>query len=92
MQKRPPKRSFFILTSGAEVCGLDLLVCEKLIAGAGHCNEKAVRVLVTEGPEVIADMMNLGVPFDRDETCMTVRCGASAWRRGYPAGVCVELD
>ena len=32
------------------------------------------------------------VPFDRDETCMTVRCGASAWRRGYPAGVCVELD
>lgn len=31
-----PKRSFFILTSGAEVCGLDLLVCEKLFAGAGH--------------------------------------------------------
>ena len=34
-----PEAVFFIhiiLASGAEVCGLDLLVCEKLFAGAGH--------------------------------------------------------
>ena len=39
MQKKTAEAVFFIhiiLASGAEVCGLDLLVCEKLFAGAGH--------------------------------------------------------
>lgn len=36
-------------------------------AGAGLCNEKAVRVLVEEGPKDILRLMELGVPFDRDE-------------------------
>ena len=56
---------------------------DTLIAGAGHCNEKAVRVLVTEGPEVIADMMNLGVPFDRDENgnIIVTREGGHCCRR-----------
>lgn len=39
---------------------------DTLIAGAGHCDEKAVRVLVTEGPDAIADMIRYGVPFDKD--------------------------
>ena len=37
--KKDRRSSLFIhiiLASGAEVCGLDLLVCEKLFAGAGH--------------------------------------------------------
>lgn len=36
-------------------------------AGAGHCNEKAVQVLVKEGPCDIKRMIELGVPFDKDE-------------------------
>ena len=56
---------------------------DTLIAGAGHCDEKAVRVLVTEGPEVIADMLRLGVPFDRDENgdIIVTREGGHCCRR-----------
>ena len=39
MQKKTAEAVFFIhiiLASGAEVCGLDLLVCKQLLAGAGH--------------------------------------------------------
>ncbi|MBR4979763.1 MAG: FAD-dependent oxidoreductase, partial [Clostridia bacterium] len=50
----------------------DLHVKDTLIAGAGHCDEKAVRTLVTEGPEIIDDIIRLGVPFDRDENCETI--------------------
>ena len=38
-----------------------------LTAGAGHCDEKAVEVLVKEGPQDIKELIKLGVPFDRDE-------------------------
>ena len=38
-----------------------------LTAGAGHCDEKAVEVLVTEGPLDIKELIEMGVPFDRDE-------------------------
>lgn len=38
-----------------------------LTAGAGHCDEKAVEVLVTEGPGDIQELIKFGVPFDRDE-------------------------
>lgn len=37
---------------------------DTLVAGAGLCNEEAVRVLVTEGPENIRELVELGVPFD----------------------------
>ncbi|MBR2846665.1 MAG: L-aspartate oxidase [Clostridia bacterium] len=40
---------------------------DTLTAGAGMCDEKAVEVLVKEGPSDIAKLMELGVPFDRDE-------------------------
>ncbi len=39
---------------------------DTLIAGAGLCDEQAVRVLVEEGPREIQKTLELGVPFDRD--------------------------
>ena len=38
-----------------------------LTAGAGHCDEKAVEVLVKEGPSDIKELIEMRVPFDRDE-------------------------
>lgn len=40
---------------------------DTLTAGAGHCDKKAVEVLVKEGPEDIKKLIELGVPFDKDE-------------------------
>jgi L-aspartate oxidase len=40
---------------------------DTLIAGAGLCDEGAVRVLVDEGPGDIASLVSRGVPFDLDE-------------------------
>ena len=39
---------------------------DTLIAGAGLCIEDAVRVLVTEGPDEVAKLINRGAEFDRD--------------------------
>lgn len=38
---------------------------DTLIAGAGLCNESAVKILVTEGVERIGELIGLGVNFDR---------------------------
>jgi L-aspartate oxidase len=37
-------------------------------AGAGLCDEKAVRVLVTEGVDRVKDLIEMGAQFDRAET------------------------
>ena len=37
---------------------------DTIAAGDGLCHEEAVRILVTEAPDRIADLVNLGVPFD----------------------------
>ncbi|MGZ4468095.1 MAG: L-aspartate oxidase [Nocardioidaceae bacterium] len=37
---------------------------DTLIAGAGVCDEEAVRVLVTEGPEAVRGLIALGTEFD----------------------------
>ncbi len=37
---------------------------DTIAAGDGLCNEEAVRILVTEAPERIAELVSLGVPFD----------------------------
>ncbi len=37
---------------------------DTLIAGAGHCNESAVEMMVTKAPEMIKELMNIGVEFD----------------------------
>jgi len=41
-------------------------ISDTLIAGAGLCNEEAVKVLVHEGPDDIKKLIDFGVPFDRD--------------------------
>ena len=45
---------------------IELHVQDTLIAGAGLCHEDAVRVLVTEGPERIRELMEFGAEFNRD--------------------------
>jgi L-aspartate oxidase len=37
---------------------------DTIAAGAGLCDPEAVRILATEGPDRIADLINLGVAFD----------------------------
>ena len=41
---------------------------DTLIAGAGLCREEAVRVTVTEGPERVRELMEMGAEFTRDQT------------------------
>jgi L-aspartate oxidase len=44
----------------------DAHVADTLIAGDGLCDERAVRFTVEQGPEAIAWLLSLGVPFTRD--------------------------
>lgn len=46
----------------------DLHVQDTLVAGAGLCNEEIVRLVVTEGPERIKELIEMGVRFDHRET------------------------
>ena len=39
---------------------------DTLVAGAGACDRDAVRVLVTEGPEAVRELIALGTNFDHD--------------------------
>ncbi|WP_078910152.1 L-aspartate oxidase [Streptomyces sp. NRRL S-87] len=41
---------------------------DTLVAGAGLCDENAVRLLVTEGPDAVRRLMAAGAEFDRDAT------------------------
>lgn len=45
----------------------DSHLSDTLVAGAGLCNEEAVRILVTEGPERITELIKMGARFNRDE-------------------------
>lgn len=45
----------------------DKHIRDTLIAGAGCCDEKVVRMVVSEAPDRIKDLIALGVPFDRKE-------------------------
>ncbi len=40
---------------------------DTLIAGAGLCNEAAVKVLVDEGPKDVKELISMNVPFDLNE-------------------------
>lgn len=44
----------------------DLHYEDTIAAGAGLCDPEAVRVLVEEGPRRVADLIERGVPFDRE--------------------------
>ena len=41
-------------------------VRDTLVAGAGLCDEAAVRMVIEEGPERVRDLIALGADFDRD--------------------------
>lgn len=45
---------------------IDLHVEDTLVAGAGLCDERAVRVLVEEGPRYITELIDWGAQFDRE--------------------------
>jgi L-aspartate oxidase len=45
----------------------ELHIKDTLDAGAGLCHEDAVRKIITEGPERIAELVKLGVQFDQRE-------------------------
>ena len=51
----------------SEEDSFDLHIQDTLIAGAGLCNEEAVRAVVIEGPTRIAELMKLGMHFDERE-------------------------
>ncbi|ABO48713.1 L-aspartate oxidase [Desulforamulus reducens MI-1] len=46
---------------------------DTLIAGAGLCDEDAVRILVNEGPERVKELIKMGASFDRtgEDLCFT---------------------
>ena len=44
---------------------VDAHIADTLSAGAGLCDEEAVRVLCAEGPDRIRELISLGVEFDR---------------------------
>ncbi|MEP7336388.1 MAG: L-aspartate oxidase [Acidobacteriota bacterium] len=46
---------------------IDLHVEDTLIAGAGLCDEKAVRMLIEEGPRYITELIEWGAQFDRED-------------------------
>lgn len=52
---------------------------DTLVAGAGLCDETAVRKLVTEGPERVKQLIAWGTPFDREngEIAFTLEGGHS---------------
>mgnify|MGYP001205018885 CR=1 FL=1 len=55
---------------------------DTLAAGAGLCEPAAVRVLVTEGPDCIRELVNLGTNFDLENgTFALTREGAHSHRR-----------
>jgi L-aspartate oxidase len=45
----------------------DLHIADTLESGAGLCNEEVVRTVVTEGPDMIRELISLGVNFSRDK-------------------------
>ena len=41
---------------------------DTLVAGVGLCDEEAVRILVTQGPEAVRELISLGAHFDTDSS------------------------
>ena len=65
---------------GGDEDSTDLHLADTLAAGAGLCDEEAVRILVDEGPARVHELITLGVEFDREAT------GSWPWpaREGTP--------
>jgi len=68
--KRRPTDSNTAWAQGGVACvtsaedSFDLHIKDTLIAGAGLCDQEAVRTIVTEGPGAIRELMRIGVHFD----------------------------
>ncbi|MBK8190770.1 MAG: L-aspartate oxidase [Vampirovibrionales bacterium] len=68
---------------------LDLHVRDTLAAGAGLCDPLAVREILADGADAIADLLSLGVPFDADAEGrleLTLEGGHSARRIIHAGG------
>src|SRR4030042_1349373 len=61
---------------------------DTIAAGAGLCNEEAVRILVEEAPDRIADLVHFGVPFDtvNGEIALTMEAAHSKPRILHAGG------
>ena len=74
----------------AEDDSFDLHVHDTLIAGAGLCKEDVVRTIVSEGPKLVRELIELGVQFSRaevaDEQFDLGREGGHSKRRILHAG------
>ena len=76
---------------GGDPDSTDLHLADTLAAGAGLCDEDAVRVLVDEGPARVNELIALGAMFDRDAAAScswparaaTARAGRARRRRGH---------
>ncbi|HEY3942842.1 MAG TPA: FAD-binding protein [Acidimicrobiales bacterium] len=53
---------------GGDEDSTDLHLADTLAAGAGLCDEDAVRVLVDEGPDRVHELITLGAQFDREDS------------------------
>jgi L-aspartate oxidase len=53
---------------GGDEDSTDLHLADTLAAGAGLCDEEAVRILVDVGPGGVHELITLGVEFDREAT------------------------
>jgi L-aspartate oxidase len=53
---------------GGDEDSTDLHLADTLRAGAGLCDEQAVRILVDEGPARVQELIALGAEFDRETT------------------------
>jgi L-aspartate oxidase len=68
--KRRPIDSNTAWAQGGVACvtsvedSFDLHIADTLIAGAGLCDQEAVRTIVTEGPAAVRELMRIGVHFD----------------------------
>lgn len=67
---------------------VELHLDDTLRAGVGLCDEDAVRVLVTEGPERVRELIDMGAEFDRDPdgTLQLAREGGHRFARVVHAG------
>ncbi len=66
----------------------ELHLKDTIAAGDGLCNIEAVRILVNEAPARIADLVNLGVPFDTvdGEIALTKEAAHSVFRILHAGG------
>jgi L-aspartate oxidase len=68
--KRRPTDSNTAWAQGGVACvtsaedSFESHISDTLIAGAGLCDQEAVRTIVTEGPAAVRDLMRIGVQFD----------------------------